>query len=183
MAEQVKRTIGNKSGPKIGAKKPEAAPAKEETTVEEPRKKGGVKKLILLGVAGLVFMGAGVGAAVLLLQPDAAPAAAAGEVAAEPVEHVELGDVVPVEPVSVNLAGNRYLRLGFALQLSADAGHAPDVNRARDIGIATFSGREMAQVNDTANRDAMKAEFLAKLQEAFGVETVVDVYYTDFVTQ
>ena len=92
MAEQVKRTIGNKSGPKIGAKKPEAAPAKEETTVEEPRKKGGVKKLILLGVAGLVFMGAGVGAAVLLLQPDAAPAAAAGEVAAEPVEHVELGE-------------------------------------------------------------------------------------------
>ena len=36
---------------------------------------------------------------------------------------------------------------------------------------------------DTANRDAMKAEFLAKLQEAYGAENVVDVYYTDFVTQ
>lgn len=183
MAEQVKRTIGAKPGPKIGAKKLDAGAKDEAPAAAEPegKKKGGLKKILIMAVAAVVLVGAGVGAAVMILKPDAAPAAAGEVVPAE--APVELGDVVTVEPVSVNLAGSRYLRLGFAMQLSASSEKAPDVSRARDIGIATFSGREMALVNDTANRDALKTEFLENLQGAFGAENVVDVYYTDFVTQ
>lgn len=184
MAEQVKRTIGAKPGPKIGAKKPDAGAKDEAPAAAEPegKKKGGLKKILIMAVAAVVLVGAGVGAAVMILKPDVAPAAA-GEVVPAEAAPVELGDVVTVEPVSVNLAGSRYLRLGFAMQLSAASEKSPDVSRARDIGIATFSGREMALVNDTANRDALKTEFLENLQGAFGAENVVDVYYTDFVTQ
>lgn len=182
MAEQVKRTIGGKPGPKIGGKKPDAAPAKEEAPAADApeKKKGGLKKILLFGGIPLAVLGIGFGA-FMVLKPDTPPAVA-GEVT-EVAEQAEKGEVVTMEPVSVNLAGSRYLRLGFALQLTAEPEAAPDMSHARDIGISFFSGREMAQVNDPATRDAIKGEFLLKLQEAFGAENVMDVYYTDFVTQ
>lgn len=178
MAEQVKRTIGAKPGAKIGAKKPTSAPKEEAPAAPEPKAKKG-KKLIVMLAAGIAVIGIGAGAAVMVFDSDPA---AADEVAE--VTPAELGEVVPIEAVSVNLANERYLRLGFALQLSADSGeYPPDASRARDIGIAMFSGRDVAEVRDPANSPQLKDEFLARLQEAFGAETVLDVYYTDFVTQ
>jgi flagellar FliL protein len=151
-----------------------AAPKAEEPP-EPPAKKS--KKLVLI-IAVVAVLAAAAAAYFLFLKP--APA----EGAAAETEPVELGEVMPVESVSLNLANGRYLRLGFALQLSAEAGaHGElDTARALDQAIALFSGRDIAEVTDPAVRDQLTAELAHQLGETYHGE-VVDVYLTEYVTQ
>ena len=161
-----RRTISAGRGGAAPAPAPEPAPAPKKSR----------KSLVLvLGVVGL--LAAAAAGWFLFLKP--APA----EAAAEP-EHVEveLGEVLPVEPVSLNLADGRYLRLGIALQLSADVHEGVDTARALDQAIALFSGRDIASVTDPAVRDQLKAELAHQLAETYHGE-VVDVYLTEYVTQ
>jgi flagellar FliL protein len=74
---------------------------------DEATAKGGKKKLIVIVLVVLLAAGA---AAYFLLFSGSAKAAA-------PVP----GSVVKLDPVAVNLAGGGYLRIGVALQLTADA--------------------------------------------------------------
>lgn len=161
-----RRPLGEAAG-RTGSPQPEPG-----TT---PARKGKKKLVLLIGVVGLLAALAAV--YFLFLKP----APAAEEEHAEPVE---LGEVLPVESVSLNLAGGRYLRLGFALQLSADAGgHGPvDTARALDQAIALFSGRDIAQVTDPVVRDQLMADLAHQLEETYHGE-VLDVYLTEYVTQ
>jgi flagellar FliL protein len=162
---------------KIGAR-PTGPPAGGEVA-KEP-KKGGKKKLIMIIAIVLVAGGA---AFWFLAGPGAAAAADdAAVVDAEP--EYELGEVLPIEAISVNLAGGHYLRLGFALQLVAGAGgHGPvDASIALDVAIATFSGHTQEDLADLTVREDLKKQLEEELYELYHHE-VVAVYYTDFVTQ
>jgi flagellar FliL protein len=150
--------------------------APEPEQPDAPAKKG--KRTLLVIVGAVVVLALAAAAYVLLLAPK-------GEDGAEPEhEEVVLGEVLQVEPVSLNLAGGRYLRLGIALQLTAEAGaHGElDTARALDQAIALFSGRDIAAVSDPAVRDQLKAELVHQLEETYHGE-VVDVYLTEYVTQ
>lgn len=186
---QPKRTIGAKK--KIGGGS-SAPPAREEPIAAPPAekpKKG--KRIVVTAVAALALVGAGIGASTFLLRPaDGAVAAEESHTEAPP----ELGPVAPLEePISVNLSNGGYLRLGLALQLPAaeDEDHGgggeewvgPDVSRVRDIAISQFSGRDITEVNDPAARENLRAELLQRLRATFGEDAVLDVYFTDFVTQ
>ena len=148
--------------------------AKKETTAteagEEAEGKGGKKKLIL---ALLVVLLAAAGAAYFFLFSG-------GEAEAEePVA----GEVLPVEPVAVNLAGGGYLKIGIALQLTEGAGGhggGPDGSKAADLVISTFSQARPADV--IGARDALTAALQEKIIEAYHGE-VMGIYYTEYVTQ
>ncbi|GAA1647992.1 flagellar basal body-associated FliL family protein [Georgenia ruanii] len=151
------------------------APAQEETRstmthAEEgpPRRRRGLVVLVVL----VVVLAAA--AAAYVLRPWESDAAA-------PEKAPELGLVVPVDPISVNLADGHYLRLGFSIQLKKGATKDLQVARALDIAIATYSGKDVAEVNDPARREELKAELLTQLSATF--KEVVDVYLTDYVTQ
>lgn len=189
MPEPQKRTIGAKK--KIGGGS-SAPPAKEEPVAEPPAEKPRKgKKVLVTAVAALALVGIGIGASTFLLRPADEAVAAEEAVEAPP----ELGPVAPLEePISVNLSNGGYLRLGLALQLPAAEGeegghgggdewHGPDVSRVRDIAITHFSGRDITEVNDPAARETLRAELLHSLQATFGEHEVLDVYFTDFVTQ
>lgn len=194
---QPKRTIGAKKkiGPKPGAA-PKEAPKPAEAAAPEKKKGGKLKKILFGAAAALLLIGIGVGAAVLLLKPaESAVAVVAEETPPEP------GLVVPLEDtISINLANGKYLRLGLAIQMPVpdedaeveeEGGHGggaegpagPDHSRVRDLAIRQFSGRTMDEVNDPAQREALRVEFVEMLQETFGEDQVMDVYLTDFVTQ
>jgi flagellar FliL protein len=132
--------------------------------------KGKKKKLIVvavlllaLGGGGYTFLGKG-------------SATANAEPAPTP------GKVVPLEAIHVNLAGGHYLKVGMALQATADAAEPPDGSKALDIAIDTFSGRSLAELNDVKARDKIKHELVEKVDEAYEHE-VMDIYFTEFVTQ
>jgi flagellar FliL protein len=145
-------------------------PTAEKT--EEAPAKGGKKKMLLIVLVLLLAAG---GAAYFFLF------AGSSAKAAEP----EKGAVVALDPIAVNLAGGGYLKIGIALQLTADAGEeSPDGSQALDLIIATFSQANPADV--TGARDALKEALEKKIVDAYtedGTEMVMGVYYTEYVTQ
>lgn len=128
----------------------------------------GKKKLIMALVAVLVFAGV---AWFLFLKPDST----AGK-APEP------GQVLGLQSIQVNLSGGNYLKLGIALQLTMDVKEAPDGSKALDTAIDLFSGRSMVDLVRPGQRDKLKEQLANELQKRYDGE-VMDVYFTDFVTQ
>ena len=134
----------------------EAAPAKSK------------KKLIIILVVALLVVGGG--AYKFMLAP--ASAAPSGPTP---------GTVVPLEPIQINLAGEHYLRIGVALQLTSAAKEA-DGSKALDATIDEFSGRTMAEVTSPMKRRQLKRALTKHLEHLYEGE-VMGIYFTEFVTQ
>src|SRR3954454_6268565 len=145
--------------------------ATAEKTEEAPTK-GGKKKLLLIVLVLLLAAG---GAAYFFLF------AGSSAKAAEP----EKGAVLALDPIAVNLAGGGYLKIGIALQLTADAGEeAPDGSEALDLVISTYSQANPADV--ITAREALKQAVEKKIVDAYeedGKEIVMGIYLTQYVTQ
>jgi len=154
-----------------------------------PAKGGKKKKIIMIGAfVGVVVLGA---AYWFLLGPgkaSAAPASTHGaDATASPEPTYDLGEILVVDSISINLQGGHYLRLGMGLQLIASGGGhggaaVPDTAKALDAAIALFSGRTTEELADPVIREELKTELGETLKHVYE-EEVVAVYYTDFVTQ
>ena len=140
-----------------------------------PAKKG-KKKLLLIMLVVLLAAG---GAAYFFLFSGKAEASAP----------VSSGTYLVLDPVAVNLAGGGYLKIGVSLELTTEGagggeGGALDGSKATDLVISTFSQAAPADV--TGARDALKAALQQKIIQAYtvdGVEQVMGIYYTQYVTQ
>jgi flagellar FliL protein len=140
---------------------------------EETEAKGGKKKLLVIVAVLLVAVGAG---AYFFLFSGSGDAKAAPP---------EKGAVVSLDPIAVNLAGGGYLKIGIALQLTADAGEeSPDGSEALDLVISTYSQANPSDV--ITARDALKEAVEKKIVDAYkedGKEIVMGIYLTQYVTQ
>lgn len=132
----------------------------------DEKAKGGKKKLIVIVVVLLVAAAAGYW---FFLKPGGEPKAP------------EPGEVVTLEPIQVNLADGHYLRIGIALQLTAEAKEA-DGSKALDATIDLFSGVNQAELAKAGKREDLKHELEKTLDEDYEGE-VMGVYFTEFVTQ
>lgn len=111
------------------------------------------------------------------------------------------GPVVKLDPITLNMADGRFLRVGLGFQLSAEhakggggGGHGateaePDTSdaagvyaKALDIAIETLGGARYEELVSPAGRDAAKLHLVEKLHEAYHGE-IEDVYFTEFVLQ
>jgi len=133
----------------------------------EAEAKGGKKKLIIIALVLVAALGGG--GWFFFLKPGGE------EAAAKP------GEVAPLEPIQVNLASGHYLRLGIALQL-VEGAHEVDGSKALDAAITVFSGRAVAEVNQPETREHLREELVHHLEEGYHHE-VIDVYFTEYVTQ
>jgi flagellar protein FliL len=152
------------------SKKQQKAAAPED----EDAPKGGKKKLLLIGLVAVLALAAA--AYFFVFSSGSAEA----EPAAEPGE-----TVLSIDPVAINLAGGSYLKLGIALQFSAEfdaGGHEgdPDGSKALDLAISQFSGAALSDVQ--TNREAMKAALQQAVVAAYDGD-VMSIYYTEYVTQ
>jgi flagellar FliL protein len=98
------------------------------------------------------------------------------------------GAVVPLDPITINLAGGHFLKLGIALQATKAVAEPPDGSEALDIAIEIFSNRTMAELNTPEGREKFKKLLVKKVVEAYQdpktkVREVMDVYFTSFVMQ
>ena len=91
------------------------------------------------------------------------------------------GEVLQLEPIQVNLEGGHYLKIGVALQAVEGAEHV-EGSKALDATIELFSGRTMADLADKKQRTHLKELLVEELDHRYHGE-VMEVYFTDFVTQ
>ena len=148
----------------------------KDTAAEAPKKSKKMLMIIILAVAVLAGSGAG---AYFFLKGNAAEAAE--------VELVK-GAVVPVEEtMTINLADAHYLKLGFALQMTEDAGEEEvSLSEAIDLAIDQYTGRNIAELETEKGRLKAKEDLLAKIEKAYNVDDkhlVMGIYFTSFVTQ
>lgn len=135
---------------------------------------GGRKKLLLIAVP-LVALVAGW---YLVLGPGAGGGDEAVAKAPEP------GEVVALEPITMNLADGRLLKVGLALQVVASPSGGHEVNGAvaLDEAIAYLGGRTYAELVSPAGRQAAKGELSKRVAERYHHD-VMEVYFTEFVLQ
>ena len=102
--------------------------------------------------------------------------------AAGPAPEPVRGEVVTLDATQINLAGGHYLRIGIALQLTAD-GHGG----RRQQGAGRHDRPLQRPVDHRAERtrrsgSTLKEELAKELDELYDGE-VMEVYFTEFVTQ
>jgi len=149
--------------------------AKKSEAKDDEKKKSPLKLVVIL-LAVLLVAGA---AYIFLGRGSSAPAAGAA-VAAEPV--VE-GKVMKLDPLFINLADARFLKLGLAVQTSLMGEKVEfDGSKALDAAIEVFSGQDIMELSDEAGRSKLKEELLKKITDSYGT-VVSDVYFTEFVMQ
>jgi flagellar FliL protein len=151
--------------------------ADKKDAPEGEEAKGGRKKLFV--VLAVLLVAAGAAAYFFLF--------AGGEAeAAEPVH----GGYTALEPITVNLAGGGYLKIGITLEYTADAaagghgGGGVDGSKALDLVISTYSQAQPADV--IGAREALKESLEQRIVEAYTdheVPMVMGIYLTEYVTQ
>lgn len=185
----------------MGRKKAETATG--ETDAAPKRGKG--RLLVTIGLcAGLAGGGYVLGGRSVSAEPQAAaelgaegasaetpghgPATATSgdDVVCEPVEPPEMGPVVDLPALSVNLADGHYLRVAVSLALAPDVELAEPAEfksaPAKDLVVSTLSGRSMDELSDSAGRERVKVELTEQIVEAYHGE-VDSVFFTEFVMQ
>lgn len=144
--------------------------ASKEAKSEEGSKPGkSNKKLILVAVVVLLALAGGGAGGWYFFSPKSEPAP-------------EPGAVIPLDPVTINLAEGHYLKLGFALQATAAVEEELDGSKALDIAIDLYSNRTVAELSSDEERKHTKKELKEKVIKAYH-EEVMDVYFTSFVMQ
>ena len=151
----------------------------------EEAKGGGKKKLIIL-VVPIVLVIVLVAVYFLVLKPKPAAAATAAGAAGSPTPtpsstYLE-GAVLKLDPISINLAGAHFLKLGLSLQESKTAGEDISGAKALDSAIALFSNKSITELSTLEGREKAKKKLTDHLIEIYEGK-VYEVYFTEFVMQ
>lgn len=142
---------------------------KESAAKPEAEVEGGGKSKKKLLVIAVVVLAAAAAVWWFMIRP------AGAEEAPKP------GEVLQLEPIQINLSGGHYLKIGVALQAVEGATHV-EGSKALDATIELFSGRSVEELADPKERGKLKTVLLDELDHAYHGE-VMEVYFTDFVTQ
>ncbi len=147
--------------------KTESVPTPADLTEQPP----GRRKRVLLAAPVIALLA---GLAFFLLQPGGGDAPE--DATPDP------GAIVQLEPITVNLAGGHFLKVGMALQPTADAGTEVDGAKALDLAIGLFSGRTLGELASREGREKAKTALVRDVSQAYDGK-VYDVYFTTFVMQ
>jgi flagellar FliL protein len=144
------------------------------------RRRGGIVPVVVAAVVGAVV--AAVVAAVVVTR---LPAGGSGSDAAP--EQPAAGEIVPIDPMTLNLADGHYAKVGLAIELvegvkADDFVAAGEPAKAEDLVISTLSTRTSADLSTPQGRDAVKAALRTGAKRLYPDE-YHDVYLTDLVIQ
>jgi flagellar protein FliL len=160
------------------------APEAPAATGEAPAK-GKRSMLIPAVVIALAVLGGGamaggfIGGGV----SGADEAVADGEAAPTPTPTpTALGVLVELDPVTLNLAEGRFLKLAVAVELAPGVVEPPPTAPIYDEVIEVFGPMTFDQLSQAPVRSDTKTQLLDRLSTTYG-EDIVGVYYTEFVMQ
>lgn len=155
-------------------------------------KVGSGKKMMVLGLLGLLLLGGGAGAAWLLMgggqvEPNhtggVVEEAKGGDSGGEP------GPVMELDPFLLNLADRdelRFLKVSIKLELDRPEGttdfHAK-VPAIRDALLVLLSSKESQVLRTVNGKRRIREEIIARVNTVMSKGKVSNVYFTDFIIQ
>ncbi|MDI3262758.1 MAG: flagellar basal body-associated FliL family protein [Fulvimonas sp.] len=159
-------------------------------TAEAAPKRGGGRRLLVIGVIALVLIGLGVGGYFLFARHGAHAPAAKAEAAAEAGPELYLA-LEP--PFVVNFRDDdsmRFLQVGVTLMArdpkALEAAKAADPV-IRDALVKLFSAQSFAILSDPAGKQKLQTQALATVrgivQARYGKPGIEALYFTSFVMQ
>lgn len=153
-------------------------PAAAETTGRSKRLLIVAGLVVALGMLGGGAMASGlVGGGSSDVGEPGATAAPAPTPTAE-----ELGMLVQLDSITLNLAAGRFLKLGVAVELAPGVVEEPPTAPVYDEVIELFGPMTFEQLSDAGIRNQTKTTLLAALADVYGTD-IVGIYYTEFVMQ
>ena len=129
--------------------------AGKEADDKTEEKKGGLGKILMIAPLVLILAAAGW---YFFLRGDGGP-----KVLPPP----EAGEVLTVDPITINLAGGHFLKVGMGLQVVKGPHEAPSSAKALDLAISQFSGKTIAELSTAEGREKNKAELTARVKLAY----------------
>ena len=101
----------------------------------------------------------------------------------EDVAEPEHGEVLDLEPITLNLADGRLLKVGLSLHMVAEPAEEEATGAiALDEAVAFLGEHTYAQLIDPAARQAAKDELGRRVAERYH-QDVLELYFTEFVMQ
>ncbi len=180
------------------------ADSQEHSTPEsEAAAPSGIKRRLPLLAAITAGLAIGVGSGAVLVGPAAARALGFGAEAAADSAATDEDDadadsmanagaapaVLTLDNLVLNPAGSGGSRF-LLLTVAMECGGAPAIAtlqtrdaELRDVVLSTLSRKTVDELADVMQRETIKTELLAALNERFGKKTVLRVYFPQYVVQ
>jgi flagellar FliL protein len=156
---------------------PEEGKGKKQKKAKKEKKKGGKKKLILIVV---VVLGAGFAAKTFLL--------GGGEAAKAEPEPAKPGEIIEIDPLTVNLSdtGLHYARVGLGVVLAEGA--LPEEVEAhlallKDATISIVAKYDSAFLATIKGQNTLRKQLSKAAIKLYTEETVIRVVLTELVVQ
>jgi len=170
----------------------------EEESGEKKKKKGGKLKLIIILILLLIILGVLGGAGYMLfLKPEPMTNAdmnQSGQNTNVQKKQVNegggIGPLYPMENFIVNMAdsgGSRYLRVTLQLELD-DTKKFPEAldmrkPQLRDAILTVLASKRYEEISSAQGKLILKQELLRRINSLVTEGTIVNIYFTEFVSQ
>ena len=166
--------------------------ADENTSGATTTKVGSGKKMMILGLLGLLLLGGGAGGAWLFMAGNQMESTHTGgevEQAKSGEEGSAPGPVMELDPFLLNLADRdelRFLKVSIKLELDRPEGttdfHAK-VPAIRDALLVLLSSKESQLLRTVNGKRRIREEIIARVNTVMSKGKVSNVYFTDFIIQ
>ncbi|MEX0830065.1 MAG: flagellar basal body-associated FliL family protein [Nitrospirales bacterium] len=167
--------------------------ADETATEEAPAKAGSVKKMMVLGLVGVLLLGGGGGAAWFLMggQNEEGEQHAKNDHGDDTGgKHVdEPGPVMELEPFLLNLADRdelRFLKVSIKLELDRPEEKTDYQNKVpaiRDALLVLLSSKESQLLRTVNGKRRIREEIMTRVNGVMSKGKVANVFFTDFIIQ
>ena len=149
----------------------------------------GKKKLLIYGMAGLIFLGGSAVAAFQLGWIPISGQAKNKKSESHIAEQTDMGPIVKLSPIVINLkdeGGRHYLKVTLVLEMGKN--DKPEEIQSRmsglmDTVILTLSDKRMENLKPPESKESLKQELLQKINLQLDPKKVKGIYFDEFLYQ
>jgi flagellar FliL protein len=163
--------------------------ADESATEAAPAKAGSGKKIMMLGLVGVLLLGGGGGAAWFFMGGEKEEESKHAKDTHEGEYAEELGPVVELDPFLLNLADRdeqRFLKVSIKLELDRpeeETDYPKKVPAIRDALLVLLSSKESQLLRTVNGKRRIREEIMIRVNGVMSKGKIANVFFTDFIIQ
>ncbi len=161
----------------------------ESATQADPANAGSGKKMLVLGLLGILLLGGGGGAAWFFMGGAKEDSGKHAKDTHEDEHVTEPGPVVELDPFLLNLADRdelRFLKVSIKLELDRPEEKTDYQNKIpaiRDALLVLLSSKESQLLRTVNGKKRIREEILTRANGVMSRGKVANVFFTDFIIQ